>query len=124
MLGDTANAGWHTAGLVITAVLAVGHLIIMPRWRYQVHRWEVTNVAVYTQSGWFHQERRVAPLSRIQTVDSERGPIEQLFGLMKVTANTASAAGPLRISGLDRATAQGIVDELTTIAQQTPGDAT
>lgn len=124
MLGDTANAGWHTAGLVITAVLALGHLIIMPRWRYRVHRWEVTNVAVYTQAGWFHQERRVAPLSRIQTVDSERGPIEQLFGLMKVTANTASAAGPLRISGLDRATAQGIVDELTTIAQQTPGDAT
>lgn len=124
LLGDSANAGWHAAGLVITAVLAAAHLIVMPRWRYRVHRWEVTNVAVYTQAGWFHQERRIAPLSRIQTVDSERGPIEQLFGLVKVTANTASAAGPLRITGLDRETAQGLVDELTTIAQQTPGDAT
>jgi membrane protein YdbS with pleckstrin-like domain len=96
----------------------------MPRWRYRVHRWEVTSVALYTQAGWFHQERRIAPLSRIQTVDSERGPIEQLFGLVKVTANTASAAGPLRITGLDRETAERLIDELTTIAQQTPGDAT
>jgi hypothetical protein len=120
----TGSAGWHWALLAVTAVLALGHLVVMPRWRYRVHRWEVTPVAVYTQAGWFHQERRIAPLSRIQTVDSERGPIEQLFGLVKVTANTASAAGPLRITGLDRDTAQGLVEELTTIAQQTPGDAT
>lgn len=124
LLADPSGAGWHVAGLVVTALLATAHLIVMPRWRYRVHRWEVTPVALYTQAGWFHQERRIAPLSRIQTVDSERGPMEQLFGLVKVTANTASAAGPLRISGLDRTTAQGLVDELTTIAQQTPGDAT
>jgi membrane protein YdbS with pleckstrin-like domain len=123
-LVDPQNAGWHIAGLAVTAVVAAAHLIVMPRWRYRVHRWEVTPVAVYTQAGWFHQERRIAPLSRIQTVDSERGPIEQLFGLVKVTVNTASAAGPLRISGLDRDTAQGLVEELTAIAQQTPGDAT
>ncbi len=123
-LADPNGAGWHGTGLVITAVLAIAHLIVMPRWRYRVHRWEVTSVALYTQAGWFHQERRIAPLSRIQTVDSERGPIEQLFGLVKVTANTASAAGPLRITGLDRETAERLIDELTTIAQQTPGDAT
>ncbi|MGA7088987.1 MAG: PH domain-containing protein [Candidatus Dormiibacterota bacterium] len=117
-----------TVGLAValgtTVVLAAAHLIVMPRWRYRVHRWEVTPTAVYTQAGWFHQERRIAPISRIQTVDSERGPIEQIFGLMNVTANTASAAGPLRISGLDRETAQELVDQLTASTQQTPGDAT
>lgn len=123
-LADPHHAGWHITGLVVTVILAAGHLIVMPRWRYRVHRWEVTPVALYTQAGWFHQERRIAPLSHIQTVDSERGPIEQLFGLVKVTANTASAAGPLRITGLDLDTAQGLVEELTAIAQQTPGDAT
>jgi len=123
-LSDSSGAGWHGAALAITVVLAAAHLIVMPRWRYRVHRWEVTPVAVYTQAGWFHQERRIAPLSRIQTVDSERGPIEQLFGLVNVTVNTASAAGPLRITGLDRETGQALVEELTAIAQQTPGDAT
>lgn len=117
-------SGWQQVGLVATVVIAAVHLTIMPQWRYRVHRWEATAVAVYTQSGWFHQERRIAPLSRIQTVDSERGPIEQLFGLANVTANTASAAGPLRISGLDLETAQRLVDELTYQTQLSPGDAT
>jgi len=121
---DPGAGAWPGVVLAVTAIVAVAHLGVMPRWRYRVHRWEVTSVAVYTQAGWFHQERRIAPLSRIQTVDSESGPLEQLFGLVKVTANTASAAGPLRISGLDQGTAQVLVDELTTIAQQTPGDAT
>src|SRR5919204_259410 len=93
------------AVLARTAVVAAAHLVVMPRWRYAVHRWEATPHAVYTQSGWFSQERRIAPVSRIQTVDAERPPLEQLFGLADVTVTTASAHGPLHIHGLDRATA-------------------
>jgi membrane protein YdbS with pleckstrin-like domain len=100
------------------------HSIVMPQWRYRVHRWEVAPQAVYTRAGWLHQESRIAPISRIQTVDSERGPLEQLFGLANVTVTTASAAGPLEIHGLDRDTAQRLVDDLTTAAQATRGDAT
>jgi membrane protein YdbS with pleckstrin-like domain len=122
--GDDGKLGWHVAGLVATVVLGLAHLVVMPRWRYQVHRWEVTPEAVYTQSGWFDQERRIAPISRIQTVDSERGPFGQLFGLANVTVTTASAAGPLKIQGLDRGTAQRLMDELTARTQSTPGDAT
>jgi membrane protein YdbS with pleckstrin-like domain len=117
-------AGWMLAQLIGFAVLAVAHLLVMPRWRYQVHRWEATGEAVYTQSGWFNQERRIAPMSRIQTVDSQRGPLEQLFSLANVTVTTASAAGPLRIHGLDRGDAQELVDLLTRQAQTEIGDAT
>jgi membrane protein YdbS with pleckstrin-like domain len=115
---------WHGIVLAITAVLALVHLIVMPQWRFRVHRWEATSEAMYTQSGWFNQERRIAPISRIQTVDSERGPLEQVFGLSNVTVTTASAAGPLRINGLDRDTAQRLVDDLTASAQAMRGDAT
>lgn len=118
------GAGWHVTGLAVTGVLALAHLVVMPQWRYRVHRWEATPEAMYTQSGWFNQERRIAPISRIQTVDSERGPFEQLFGLANVTVTTASASGPLRIHGLDRDTAQRLVDDLTSAAQATRGDAT
>ena len=83
--------------LVLAAVVLVAalHASVMPQWRYRVHRWEATPTAVYTRAGWFNQERRIAPLSRIQTVDTERGPLEQLFRLANVTVTTASAAGPL-----------------------------
>jgi uncharacterized protein len=114
----------HVIGLVVTAVVAAVHLVVMPQWRYRVHLWEATPEAVYTQSGWFNQERRIAPVSRIQTVDSERGPFEQLFGLANVTVTTASAAGPIKIDGLDLTTAQRLVDDLTANTQATRGDAT
>ena len=123
-LADLNGGSWHVIVLAVTLLLAAAHLIIMPQWRYRVHRWETSLDAVYTQSGWFNQERRIAPISRIQTVDSHRGPFEQIFGLANVTVTTASAAGPLEIHGLDLEVAQQLVHELTTITQATEGDAT
>jgi membrane protein YdbS with pleckstrin-like domain len=115
---------WHLAALAATVAAAAAHLTVMPQWRYRVHRWEVTEHAVYTQAGWFSQQRRIAPITRIQTVDTERGPIEQLFGLSNVTVTTASAAGPLRIHGLERDLAQTLVDDLVRAVEATRGDAT
>ena len=123
-LGGHGPDRWHVIGLLATGVVALIHLVVMPQWRYRVHRWETTDQAVYTQTGWFTQERRIAPISRIQTVDMHRGPIEQLFSLANVTVTTASAAGPIRIHALDRKLAQRLVDELTTITQAAHGDAT
>lgn len=114
----------HVIVLVVSAVLAAAHLAVMPQWRYRVHRWECTDTAVYTQSGWFTQERRIAPIARIQTVDVHRGPIEQLFGLANVAVTTASAAGPLRVQGLDLAAAELLVEELTARARVGAGDGT
>ena len=114
----------HPILFVITVVLAVSHVTVMPQWRYRVHRWEATDTAVYTQSGWFNQERRIAPVARIQTVDTQRGPFEQAFGLSNVTVTTASAAGPLKIHGLRRADADALVEELTVRTQAAGGDAT
>lgn len=124
VLPDDPPGTWLTVVIVATVVLAVVHLAVMPSWRYRVHRWEITPTAVYTQSGWLDQEWRVAPLSRIQTVDTERGPFEQMFGLAKVTVTTASAAGPLHIHGLDLDVARQLVDDLTAATEASEGDAT
>jgi uncharacterized protein len=118
------HSGMAVVALALTVPLAAAHLVVMPRWRYRVHRWEVTDTAVYTQAGWLSQERRIAPLSRVQTVDTERGPLEQLFRLANVTVTTASAAGPLRIHGLDLVTARQLVADLTEVTGRSEGDAT
>lgn len=103
-------------GLIVT--------VVMPQWRYRVHRWEVTDTAVYTSSGWIWQEWRVAPMSRIQTVDTARGPLQRVFGLSSVTVTTASAAGPIEISGMDHAVATEVAEQLTDSTEAVPGDAT
>ena len=116
--------GWLSVTLVVTAVAGVAQVIVEPQWRYRVHHWEATPDAVFTRSGWIRQEWRVAPVSRIQTVDTKRGPLEQLFGLATVTVTTASAAGPVEIAGLGHEDAASLVDELTATTQATVGDAT
>jgi membrane protein YdbS with pleckstrin-like domain len=109
---------------LLWALVLVSYVAVVPTWRYRVHRWEVTDTAVYTQTGWWARERRIAPMSRIQTVDHVEGAISRLFGLATVTVTTASAAGALAITGLDRLVARGLVDELTVKADAVEGDAT
>jgi membrane protein YdbS with pleckstrin-like domain len=106
------------------AVVVVTYVAVVPQWRYLVHRWEATDTAVYTQTGWWARERRIAPMSRIQTVDYAEGAIARLFGLASVTVTTASAAGAISIDGLDRQVARQLVDDLTRQADAVEGDAT
>ena len=119
--------GWFdipTWVLAAYAVALLAYVVLVPQWRYLVHRWEVTETAVYTQTGWWARERRIAPMSRVQTVDHREGAVARLFGLATVRITTASSAGALTIEGLDRERALALVDDLTRIADSVPGDAT
>ena len=111
-------------GWVAIGVAALAYVVVMPGIRYRVHRWETTEQAVFTQSGWITRERRVAPLARVQTVDFEQGIVSRLLGLATVTVTTASAAGPVRIEGLDRIVAGRLVADLSASAAAETGDAT
>jgi membrane protein YdbS with pleckstrin-like domain len=110
--------------VALVGALTLAYVVGMPVWRYRVHRWEVTGTAVYTQTGWWVRERRIAPMSRIQTVDHAEGALARLFGLATVTVTTASAAGALEIVGLDRDRALALVEQLAVQADTVPGDAT
>jgi len=113
-----------TWGWVAYAAAWLAYAVAMPVYRYRVHRWESTETAVYTQHGWLSRERRIAPMSRVQTVDLDQGVVSRLLRLATVTVTTASAAGPVRIEGLDREVAERLVEELTRRTEAEPGDAT
>jgi membrane protein YdbS with pleckstrin-like domain len=113
---------WWVYPLLVVVLIA--YVVAMPRVRYRIHRWESTDTAVYTQTGWLSRERRIAPMSRVQTVDFEQGWIDRLLGLASVTVTTASAAGPLQISAIDKPVADRLVDDLTRRTEAEAGDAT
>lgn len=115
---------WLLLPAAVIAAIGLLAVLTLPRWWFRVHRWEVTGTAVYTRTGWFWQEWRVAPLSRIQTVDTRRGPVEQRFGLATVVVTTASAKGAVTMPGLAHAQAEEIAEQLTVATQAVPGDAT
>ena len=114
----------HAAAAVATVLGAAVFVFVVPLWRYRVHRWDIGPQAVYTRSGWLVQERRIAPISRVQTVDTYRGPLDRLFGLANVTVTTASSAGAVRIVALDSDVADRIAAQLTDIAAIGDQDAT
>lgn len=116
--------GWLAMTAGATAVLMVAYGLVVPPILYRIHRWEITDEAVYTMSGWLVREWRIAPISRVQTVDTEGGPLQQLLKLASVTVTTASARGPVKIVGLDARQAAELARTLTETTQATPGDAT
>ncbi|MEU3045222.1 MULTISPECIES: PH domain-containing protein [unclassified Streptomyces] len=121
-VGPARPGVWYAAAAIAAAGLLVA--AFLPLWWYRVHRWEVTEEAVYVRTGALWQEWRIAPMSRIQTVDTVRGPLEQGFRLATVTVTTASAKGDIRIEGLDHRRAAELAEQLTRITGATPGDAT
>jgi len=117
--------GWlHLTVAIVTVVLLVLQAGVVPLWRYRVHRWEISPQAVFTRTGWLVQQRRIAPISRVQTVDTYRGPLDRVFGLANVTVTTASSAGAVHIVGLDNDVADRAVEQLTDIAALGAEDAT
>ena len=115
---------WATTLLVLIALYQFVSVVVVPPIRYRIHRWEVNEIAIHTRVGWLGRESRIAPLSRVQTVDSSQGPLMRLFRLASVTVTTASAAGPITIEGLDADEARELVVQLTEITSATEGDAT
>ena len=115
---------WAVAVGVVLAAAALVRPVVMPPLRHRVTRWEVTPTAVHTRTGWLSRESRVAPLSRVQTVDAAQSGLMRLLGLRSITVTTASAAGPLVIECLDEPLADRVVAELTAITGRAAGDAT
>ncbi|MEV7086436.1 PH domain-containing protein [Streptomyces sp. NPDC093085] len=116
--------GWLLGAAAVLALLGLGCTALIPGWWFRLHRWEVTDKAVYVRTGFFWQEWRIAPMSRIQTVDTVRGPLEQLFRLSTVIVTTASSKGAVHIRGLDHEVAAELAERLTQLTGATPGDAT
>ena len=115
---------WLLPVLVAAVLFTVVTALIEPWWRASVHRWEVTDEAVYARTGWVVREWRAAPISRIQTVDAVRGPLERWLGLATLRVTTASSSGAVDIVGLDHEVAADLAERLTAITQAIPGDAT
>jgi membrane protein YdbS with pleckstrin-like domain len=107
--------------VVLYAVVTIG---IRPWFRFRVHRWEVTDDAVYTLTGWLTRTWTLVPISRIQTVDVTRGVLQQLFGLSTVAVMTASSQGTVHVWHLEADVAQRVADDLAHRAEQVRDTAT
>ena len=119
---------WFEVTLAVARVLlvplAVVAVVVEPLWRFRVHRWEVTADAVYTLEGWLTRTWRIVPISKIQTVDTSRGPLQQLLGLTSISVRTASHAGSTSIEQLPAPLAAAVAHDLGLRANASRDEAT
>lgn len=115
---------WLGPVLLVAGPIFAVDIVAMPTGRYLVHRWEVTHDAVYVLTGWLTRKWQIVPISRIQRIDTEIGPIQRALRLATVTVTTASSEGSITIQGLDVAQALQTVDHLREVTAATKGDAT
>lgn len=115
---------WIGVLIILFLVRNLIGVTLEPLIRYRRTRWEVDGERVFSQTGWLSRDQRIAPLSRVQTVDTHRGAVMRLFRLANVTVTTASAAGPITLHCLDTDLADRVTADLARVTGQTEGDAT
>ena len=99
---------WGIVGVVVVVIVAC--IIILPPIRFRVFWYAVSSTEVDIQDGIIFTTRSVVPMRRVQTLLSERGPMADYYGLTSLKVRTA--AGAVRLSGLDRGEADGLCDRI------------
>jgi membrane protein YdbS with pleckstrin-like domain len=72
---------------------------------------------LHITSGAYFRKLVVVPYGRMQYVDVQAGPLEQLFGIVKVRLHTASPGTSARIPGLPTEEAARLRDRLTALGE-------
>ena len=98
-------------GLAVLVGGAAG-VLVAPGVAFNHYRYEVTELGLYVARGRLWRSWQVVPHARVQTVDTNAGPLHRAFGLVSAKVTTASAAGGTEIPGLDPTVADALVDEL------------
>ena len=94
------------------AVLLVGLLptLLWRRWRYEIRPLEID-----LQRGLVQVTRTLVPMTRVQHVDTRRGPLQRRLGLATVVFYTA--AGPNEIPQLAQKTAAEVRDRIAELTR-------
>jgi hypothetical protein len=94
-IGSLAGVG----GFVIAA--AIG-LLILTKARYKRFRFAVSDRFLYVRDGVIWHREKVIPVSRMQHVDIQQGPVERAIGLASLSVFTAGGGvATFRLPGLD-----------------------
>ena len=100
---------WGIVGVFVAVIAAC--IILLPPIRYRVFWYAVSSTEIDIQNGIIFIKRSVVPMRRVQTLLTERGPIADHYRLTNLKIRTA--AGSVRLSGLDRAEADELCDRIS-----------
>lgn len=105
---------WPLLILIVPVLITILQVFIMPPIEWRRWRYEVTEREVDMQRGVFIMTRTLVPMSRVQHVDTQQGPLLRHYGLSAVTITTAG--GGHEIPGLSEEVASEVRDRIAALA--------
>ena len=104
---------WGPTGVIGLPVLAMWSMFWYQPRAIAQRGYALTDRVLAMKSGLWWKSVRLLPVSRLQHVNYESGPIQSRFDLATLVAHTAgSSESSIEISGLSRASANRLRDEL------------
>lgn len=88
---------------IITVLLGIVWLVVSPMVRFRRYKYKIASDRIEIIEGIFFIRRTLVPIDRIHQIDIVRGPIDNRFGLAKVTVTTAGATATMRFLELEKA---------------------
>jgi len=116
--GWTYVPGWVALGVL--AVLSVLFIWIVPTVLYRHFAFEVFEEELEIESGLIFISNVLVPMTRVQHVELETGPLMRKFGLAEVTVVTAATKH--RIKGLAKADAERLKRRIGVLAKVVDAD--
>lgn len=102
------------AGYVVVVVIA---MVVLPPIRHRVFWYAISSTEIDIQHGIVFVKRTVVPVHRVQNLRTERGPLADHYWMTNLKIKTA--AGSVKLSGLDRAEADELCDRISRLADVT-----
>jgi len=106
---------WLRWGIVgIAAISVVVGMVVLPPIRYRVFWYAISETEIDIQHKIIFIERSIIPMHRVQSLQTERGPLADHYRMTNLKIKTA--AGSVSISGLDRDEANALCDRISKLS--------
>lgn len=91
--------------------MLIFNMLLGPIFRFHRYRYRITPECIEVKEGYINVTRAIVPMERLHKIETQRGPIDRMFGVTKV--NVTTAGGDVTIRFLKEERAQEIADILT-----------
>lgn len=95
---------------LILAALILFDVLVSPYFRYHRYRYSINEECIDIIDGYLFVKRNIVPIERIHKIQTEKGPVDQLFRVAKVIVTTGG--GDVTLSFLEDEKAEQIADNL------------
>jgi putative membrane protein len=105
--GNSPLFTWWGLSLMLSVLLVTGIV------NWMRFTWRVEENELRIEQGLLVRKKRYVPRDRIQAIDISSGPLQRMFGLVRLKVLTAGGSSPeAKISAISRGDAQAIQDAL------------